>query len=411
MAGKNRGPWAVIKSFLFWLHKWLGLASALVLTVVCLSGTVYVFRNEVVELLNPSAFKVEVPDTEAPLSLEALIAKVSEASGARPRSVTLDPRADRSWVFNVQREGDGRRGSNLYVNPYTGEVLPSDHLRGNDFFFWVFRLHRWLLLDTSVGRPIVGWSTVIMLLLIVTGLVVWLPKKWGKLKQRLVVHWRGGKRRFTFDLHSTLGFYSALLLFVMAFTGLFWSFDWSRQLIYDVLQVEAPQRGGSQAAPQRGGGSAAAPSASGAGQAGRVGDASEPQSGERNMVPDFLSYADLLARADSLLSYKGVYRLSIPSEEDELLRLSKSHSGFFAYSGSDQLELSRTDGTVRALELFRDKPLNEQLAASIKPLHTGEIFGTFSKILYFIACLIASSLPITGFILWWWKQVKGRKKA
>lgn len=51
----------MIKSFLFWLHKWLGLASALVLTVVCLSGTVYVFRNEVVELLNPSVFKVRWP--------------------------------------------------------------------------------------------------------------------------------------------------------------------------------------------------------------------------------------------------------------------------------------------------------------------------------------------------------------
>ena len=404
MAGKKRGPWTVIKSFLFWLHKWLGLASALVLTVVCLSGTVYVFRNEVVELLNPSVFKVEVPDAELTLPLEALIAQVSEASGARPRSVTLDPRADRSWVFNVQREGDGRRGSNLHVNPYTGEVLPSDHLRGNDFFFWVFRLHRWLLLDTSVGRPIVGWATIIMLLLIVTGLVVWLPKKWGKLKQRLVVHWRGGRRRFTFDLHSTLGFYSAILLFVMAFTGLFWSFDWSRQLIYDVLQVEAPQRGGSQAAPQRGVGQDR--------NQGKLALASDSVQGLEGAVPvSFLTYAELLAKADSVLPYKGVYRLTLPSPDAASFQLSKSHSGFFAYSGSDQLELSRTDGAVRALELFRDKPLNEQLAASIKPLHTGEIFGTFSKILYFIACLIASSLPITGFILWWWKQVKGRKKA
>jgi uncharacterized iron-regulated membrane protein len=52
------------------------------------------------------------------------------------------------------------------------------------------------------------------------------------------------------------------------------------------------------------------------------------------------------------------------------------------------------------VERFGDKPFNEQIASSIKALHTGEIFGLFTKILYFISGLIASSLSITGIILW-----------
>jgi len=51
-----------------------------------------------------------------------------------------------------------------------------------------------------------------------------------------------------------------------------------------------------------------------------------------------------------------------------------------------------------------------QIASLIKPIHTGQIFGTFSKIIYFIACLIATSLPITGTIIWLNKLKKKRKR-
>jgi hypothetical protein len=50
--------------------------------------------------------------------------------------------------------------------------------------------------------------------------------------------------------------------------------------------------------------------------------------------------------------------------------------------------------------LYLDKPLNEKITSSIKAVHTGEIFGPFSKILYFIACLFATSLPVTGTVMW-----------
>ncbi|MNL59158.1 hypothetical protein D3C87_1828610 [compost metagenome] len=74
--------------------------------------------------------------------------------------------------------------------------------------------------------------------------------------------------------------------------------------------------------------------------------------------------------------------------------------GFFALAASDKIQLDKYNGKTLKVERFEDKKFNEQIAASIRPLHTGEIFGTFSKILYFISCLIATSLPITGTIIW-----------
>ena len=62
------------------------------------------------------------------------------------------------------------------------------------------------------------------------------------------------------------------------------------------------------------------------------------------------------------------------------------------------------------MQYFKDKPLNVQFASLIKPIHTGEIFGNFSKIIYFLACLIATSLPLTGTIIWLNKLKKKKKK-
>ena len=68
--------------------------------------------------------------------------------------------------------------------------------------------------------------------------------------------------------------------------------------------------------------------------------------------------------------------------------------------------------TVQPLKvgIFAEKPLNVQIVSLIKPLHLGEVYGTFSKILYFIACLIATSLPVTGTIIWIDKLKKKPKK-
>lgn len=154
----------------------------------------------------------------------------------------------------------------------------------------------------------------------------------------------------------------------MALTGLCWSFEWYRGGLGAVLGTEV---GGKSPA-------------------------------EELIAPEAapLTYAALLDTANKALPYPGNYRITPPQEEAATLSLTKYKTGFFAGPSSDKIVLNRFTGKVLALERFADKPLNQQIAASIKPSHAGEIFGTFSKILYFIACLIGTSLPVTGVIIW-----------
>lgn len=110
-----------------------------------------------------------------------------------------------------------------FINPYTGEITGIDD--GKGFFMKMMRLHRWLLdeykRDGSFawGKTIVGYSTLVLVIIIISGLVIWYPRNKKVLKNRLKIKTKAGWFRFLYDLHVSGGFYAALLLLVLALTG------------------------------------------------------------------------------------------------------------------------------------------------------------------------------------------------
>jgi uncharacterized iron-regulated membrane protein len=364
------------------LHLWMGIGSGIILFIVCLTGTIYTFRAEIEEALEPSKYQVAVLAEADRLAPEAVIEKLKTDVGGKVQSIEVPHDRSRPYQVSIKKSKEERRGTAYFVNPYTGELLGTSAGPATDFFMAVFKLHRWLLVDSEVGGPIVGGATIIFVLLILSGLVLWWPKKLKNWKQGLKVKVSANWKRINHDLHNSLGFYSFLLLLLMALTGLCWSFDWYRDGLGAVIGTEVfGGRGGKPAA--------SVPPAA----------ATEP-----------LSLAELMHLADNELPYEGNYRISPAEDSSATVVLNKYKIGFFALSASDKIQLNQYTGEVLRVERFSDKPFNQQIASSIKPLHTGEIFGTFSKILYFIASLIGTSLPVTGTIIWINKLRKGSKK-
>ncbi|HLW61881.1 MAG TPA: PepSY-associated TM helix domain-containing protein, partial [Flavobacterium sp.] len=76
---------------------------------------------------------------------------------------------------------------------------------------------------------------------------------------------------------------------------------------------------------------------------------------------------------------------------------------------SDKLTINAQTGVVEKTELFDDLKLGEKISKQIKGLHLGTTYGMFSKIIYFITCLIATTLPITGIFIWI-NKMKSKKK-
>jgi uncharacterized iron-regulated membrane protein len=381
MKSQKNKFWLAIRNIMFELHLWIGIASSLILFLVCLSGTVYTFRDEIQQWLEPSRYFTDQASVNNKIPIGELIARVETESGGKVTAVTVPQDAERLFNFNVRKEGESARGANIPVDPYTGAIGEQGKAKGDDFFMFMFRLHRWLLVDQKIGRPIVGWSTVAFIVLIISGWVIWIPRRIRTWKDGLKVKFAGNWLRLNLDLHRTIGFYASLLLLVMALTGLYWSFEWYRVGMFRVFSVERTAGG-----PGQGGGA----------QGGRH----EKAKGEEKPVIPVLDYEVYIAEANRHLSFRGDYRISIPGESDKTIALTKSKSGFFASPSGDRIILDKANAGLQKIELFSDYPLNVRIMRSVKAIHTGTIFGTFSKILYFLACLIATSLPVTGLVIW-----------
>ena len=101
----------------------------------------------------------------------------------------------------------------------------------------IVRLHRWLFMKPenvhdgglSLGRILTAVTSMCMVLVLLSGVVVWWPKSKKALKSRLTVSTNKGFRRFVYDSHVSLGIYVFIFLFLMALTGPVFSFGWYRQ--------------------------------------------------------------------------------------------------------------------------------------------------------------------------------------
>ncbi len=110
-----------------------------------------------------------------------------------------------------------RRRHSIFINQYTGEILGTRN-REQSFARFVHLLHTRFLAG-EIGEHLAGGFTVVMLFLAASGIVLWWPRKivWPKAG----VSWK----RTNFDLHNTLGFYSSIIMFVIALAGVLIAFE------------------------------------------------------------------------------------------------------------------------------------------------------------------------------------------
>lgn len=363
------------------LHLWLGVASALVLFVVCLTGTIYTFKNEIEAFIEPDKFKIENTGINQ-YSVKEMLTVLEENYTGKVQRVSISENKSKPVIFSINSE-KGKRGETLYVNPYTNQVIGQGNGPAHEFFMTIFKLHRWLLLDMNIGRPIVGIATIIFVILSVSGLVLWFPKKikgWKSIKPGFKIKFKANWKRINHDLHNTLGFYSLLIIIIMSLTGLCWSFDWYRDSLSTVL---------------------------GAKVFGGRGEAKPESSTDAGKTLD-LSEVITIANKELPFPFRTM-TIVFPKDAKGSFEIDKNEKSRFNETVYDRIFIDQYSGEVVKKEIFADKTFGEKVAYSIRALHFGDIYGIFSKIIYFVVCLIATSLPITGIFIWLNKMKKKKK--
>ena len=227
------------------IHLWLSVPFGLIITLVCFSGAMLVFEKELTRLFGDNIYKVERAVGE-PLPMSVIVENVAPTlpRGVRITGVTVSHDPEEAYRVNLSKP----KHAAVTVDQYTGEVIGRQERTA--FFSAMFRLHRWLL-DSArpEGRPawgklVVGVSTLMFVVALLSGVALWWPKTRSALRESLKVAVRKGRVRLWRSLHVAGGMYALVLLLAMALTGLTWSFQWYNRAVYAAFGIDAPQRKG-----------------------------------------------------------------------------------------------------------------------------------------------------------------------
>jgi uncharacterized iron-regulated membrane protein len=362
------------------LHLWLGLASGLVVFIIAITGCIYAFQEEIQDIAQPYRF---VQPQEAEMLPPSEIMKITDAvmPGKHPHSVVYSKDKSRA-AHTVYFSFEEKYYDLVYVNQYTGEVLKAKDMH-SDFFRIVLNGHFYLWLPDEIGRPVVASATLIFVVMLISGIILWWPKNKGAAKQRFSIKWSAKWRRKNYDLHNVLGFYASWLVIVLAVTGLVWGFDWFAQMMYSAT-------GG-----------------------GKIVEYYEPESDKNKVIAMDRPAVDIIWEK---------MKQEYPDAEEIEVHVPESAEGSIAananpdastywqtdYRYFDQYNLEELSVTHQWNRL-QDATFADKLRRMNYDIHVGAILGFPGKLLAFFLSLITASLPVTGFVIWYGRRNKAAK--
>ena len=207
------------------IHLWMALPFGIVMAIVCLTGALLIIEKPVTTLIYPDFYEVK---------------PIEPAPGPAP-----EPARQPTCNGDCQNCKTGCGGNTTETGPVKAEKAEKapkgDKQKKLPFFETTLKLHRWLLDapqakgERTLGNTIVGISIVLFALDLLTGLVIWWPRKKQTLLHRLKVECGKGTQHFLYDCHVSLGFWTLAILLLIALTGLTWSFPIWREAFAGLL--------------------------------------------------------------------------------------------------------------------------------------------------------------------------------
>lgn len=372
-----------------WLHLWLGLVTGLIMIVVCLTACIWVFNDEITDMMEP---ETRIAYQDKPVIAPSALIHIADSvyPGKKPNYATY--RQGRAIFMAL---GEGRSGNTtLRIDPYSGKLISKEvRKKGEtDFFRFILNGHRFLWLPYEIGRPIVNYGTLIFVIILITGMVLWWPRKWTKATrdQSFKIKWKASFKRVNYDLHNVLGFYSLLFLSAIALTGMVYGIEWYSKGLYWVTS------GGSSLPEFK-------RSKSDSLQLGKFFTPTEVMDNSWNQVatmhPEakgfYYSFADTSRPSSSI---------SITVYPTTGKYYNNRNYTFDQHTGK------RLKGNPMTETSYENASFAGKLRRMNYDIHVGSILGLPGKFIAFFAALTGASLPVTGFLVWWGKRKKKSKK-
>ncbi|GGK08350.1 PepSY domain-containing protein [Pseudomonas matsuisoli] len=351
----------MFKKVMFQLHWLFGITAGLVLSLMGITGALYTFQEEILELINPQVLQVEAKP-EGVLPAPVLVGRLEHDFGKTVSSLIVNHEGGASRVFFQPPPGE-RRGPMRYFDPYTGQLLGEP--AGEGFFSFVLQLHRFLAMGQT-GRQITGACTLMLIFFCLSGLYLRWPRRALSWRTWLTFDWSKKGRAFNWDLHAIAGTWCLVFYLLAGLTGLFWSYDWYRQGATRLLSGEAAEQ--------------------------RL-----PRGAGMTEAPD---YAMVWRRLQEIAGPELAAWSIRPSPAGQPLTISYRLKDAAHARAFDRVDLDAKTGEMVRHERYADKAFGEQMLASVYALHTGEYFGVIGRVLMMLASLSMPIFFVTGWLLY-----------
>ena len=367
-----------MRGFCVILHRYIGLAIALFLALLGLTGSVLAWREPVSAWLAPALY--EAPARGFLLSPEQLAQRIVDA----------DPRAQVVFFPLASKEGKGLpvhvgpRDSlgydTLWLDPVSGKELGRTDSESalpttRTLVDWLYHLHRQLAIPGRWGVWILGIVSLLWFVDCFIGAYLTFPRGHAVLR-RWWPAWKVRNARLNYDLHRAGALWPWLLLAMMALSGVYLTLY--NELFMPVLRTVATVTTEPFDSPPLPPDST--PSTVTLSQAATIAT-NVAHSRNWPATPEGI-YHDVARR------FWFVYFEKLESD--------------WATAGSYGVFVDDRSGAVTYLRTPKGTAA-DAFVNWLGALHMGTVFGTPYKVVLFLVGLVVAGLSVTGVIIWWRK--------
>jgi uncharacterized iron-regulated membrane protein len=204
-------------------HFYAGIIVAPFLIILAVTGSIYLFKPQIEQVLYQDLFEVTPQGEKIPASQQ-----IEEVKKLYPNAVITKYRpgenATRSSEVSLTVND---QSLTVFINPYTGKSI--GELNSDDRVMdKIEEFHGELMMGT-LGDRIVELAACWTIVLMVTGLYLWLPRKKLNMSGVLYMRWNKGRSILARDLHVVPAFWITTGMLFLVMTGLPWSGFWGTQ--------------------------------------------------------------------------------------------------------------------------------------------------------------------------------------
>ncbi|MBI2738008.1 MAG: PepSY domain-containing protein [Rhodospirillales bacterium] len=397
------------RTFRYWLqqlHLWIGLILLLPLVMMGVTGAVLVYGHDIEHLLGQGEPPARtVGDWRSPAELIEAARAASKDPTRMPIAVRWPMEVGEPAAVRLSRPGmaserpqfrGGQQGPGpnqgqgqaqgrvptqspfagslqILIDPVSLQVLETQQAMTGWLRFF-HDLHGHLFIAGGLGRELVGWLGVALLVLGCSGLYLWWPRP-GQWKAAFMVRRTAKGLRFNRELHGAVGIWSLVLFMLVNFTGVYLAFP---QQISAAVNAVWPGRDMRAAMFQA-----------------RV----EPMRGVQPMGVD-----EAVELARSKVPDGRFLNAFLSTRPDQALRIGLVRADHA--EGAPVITVIIDPFRKSVVDVFDPQTMStgERIIAWQRALHYGIGLGGGYKFLVFVSGVIIPVFAVTGFLMWWLKR-------